>query len=80
MGEKPEEKSRREIDKLLTDAGWKVQDVSEANVTAGLVKPAEGREWSGARDCAGCLDSEVRENPILSVDRVGLLVNEGTRI
>ena len=35
MGEKPEEKSRREIDKLLTDAGWKVQDVSEANVTAG---------------------------------------------
>ena len=35
MGEKPEEKSRRGIDKLLTDAGWKVQDVSEANVTAG---------------------------------------------
>jgi len=35
MGEKPEEKSRREIDKLLTDAGRKVQDVSEANVTAG---------------------------------------------
>jgi type I restriction enzyme R subunit len=35
MAEKPEEKSRKAIDKLLTDAGWKVQDLSEANVTAG---------------------------------------------
>jgi hypothetical protein len=35
LGEKPEERSRREIDKLLTEAGWKVQDGSKANVTAG---------------------------------------------
>jgi type I site-specific restriction endonuclease len=35
MSEKPEEKSREIIDQLLAAAGWIIQDLSRANVTAG---------------------------------------------
>jgi type I site-specific restriction endonuclease len=31
---KPEERARRDIDRLLTAAGWAVQDVAEANIHA----------------------------------------------
>ena len=31
---KPEEKARQEIDKLLDQAGWKVQDYNELNLGA----------------------------------------------
>jgi type I restriction enzyme R subunit len=34
MVEKPEAEARKTIDALLTAAGWFVQDVKEANVTA----------------------------------------------
>ncbi len=39
MGEyflKPEERARRKIDKLLTSAGWTIQDVNEININASL--------------------------------------------
>jgi len=35
MGEGPEEKARRTIDQLLTEAGWVVQSREETNLTAG---------------------------------------------
>jgi type I restriction enzyme R subunit len=35
MSAKPEEKSREIIDQLLAAAGWIIQDLSRANVTAG---------------------------------------------
>ena len=34
MAEKPEERARAEIDRLLTAAGWSVQSMSEANIHA----------------------------------------------
>lgn len=35
MGPKPEQKARERIDKLLTQAGWQVQDAESANLSAG---------------------------------------------
>ena len=34
MAEKPEERARAEIDRLLAAAGWSVQSMSEANIHA----------------------------------------------
>ena len=35
MAEKPEEKTRKTIDRLLTEAGWLVQSRDETNISAG---------------------------------------------
>jgi type I restriction enzyme R subunit len=46
MAEKPEERARAEIDRLLAAAGWSVQSMSEANIHAArgvqeAVRPGE---------------------------------------
>lgn len=51
MTDKPEEKARAEIDRLLQAAGWAVQDVKAANIHAARGRPRRAvvREFPGTR-------------------------------
>jgi type I restriction enzyme R subunit len=50
---KPEEKARKDIDKLLIKAGWIIQDVDEINLGAGLgIAVREFRTKAGPVDYA----------------------------
>lgn len=73
---KPEERARRDIDRLVTATGWAVQDMAEENIHATrgvfafhrpetLLAPLDGLSPQGATPAKKAADlAQVREHPV----------------